>query len=145
MKSYAMLWAAGVLALALLAGCASSEKSSAPAEDALAPNTVTSEEIERAPESSIQEMLQGRVAGVVVTRRGSGITVRIRGATSLRGDSEPLYVIDGVSVAPGPSGYLAINPYDIKSIEVLKGSRAAFYGVRGGNGVIVVKTKGGGE
>ncbi len=136
----------GVLSLALLAGgCASSEKSSEPTSgDGYEPNTVTSEEIEKDPASSVQEMLQGRVAGVVVTRRAGGISVRIRGATSIRGSNEPLYVVDGTPVTPGPAGFLRLNPYDIESIEVLKGSRAAFYGVRGANGVIVIKTKQGG-
>ncbi len=136
----------GVLALALLAGCASSEESREPAgDDGYERNTVTAEEIEKDPASSVQEMLQGRVAGVVVTRRPGGISVRVRGAPSIRGDNEPLYVVDGTPVTTGPGGFLRINPYDVESIEVLKGSRAAFYGVRGANGVIVIKTKQGGD
>lgn len=72
-----------------------------------------------------------------------GLRIGIRGATSLRGDNAPLYVIDGVAVEPGPNGDLTgINPYDIESIKVLKDAASTtMYGVRGGNGVIIIKTK----
>src|SRR5439155_21778993 len=55
----------------------------------------------------------------------------------------PLYVLDGVAIEPGPNGYLTgVNPNDIDSIEVLKEpAETALYGVRGANGVIIVKTK----
>lgn len=104
---------------------------------------VQGNEIEDHPEESIERMLQGKVAGVVVSRAADGsIAVRIRGATSGYND-EPLYVVDGVAVQPGPSGALAgINPRDVESIKVLKGpAETAMYGARGANGVIVVKTK----
>ena len=67
----------------------------------------------------------------------------IRGAASVNGDNAPLYVIDGVPVEPGPNGDLTgLNPYDIESIKVLKDAASTtMYGVRGGNGVIVIKTK----
>jgi len=57
--------------------------------------------------------------------------------------NEPLFVVDGVPIAPGPGGTLSwLNPHDIASIEVLKDAASlAMYGVRGGNGVIVIKTK----
>ena len=91
-----------------------------------------------------EELLEGRFAGVQILRRPDGsIAVRIRGGTSLYGDSEPLYVIDGMTVQAGPGGALqGINPYDIVRIEVLKdiGSTAA-YGVRGANGVILITTR----
>ena len=85
-----------------------------------------------------------RFPGVVVTRTpDGGLAVRIRGTTSIHGSNEPLYVIDGVPIRPGPGGALAgINPYDIESIEVLKDpASTTMYGVRGANGVIVITTK----
>jgi len=72
-----------------------------------------------------------------------GIAVRIRGATTINGSTEPLYVIDGLPIQAGPGGSLVgINPHDIASIEVLKDAASlAFYGMRGANGVILIKTK----
>lgn len=85
-----------------------------------------------------------RFPGVVVTRApDGGLSVRIRGTTSIHGSNEPLYVIDGMAIRPGPGGSLeGINPYDIESIEVLKDAASTtMYGMRGANGVIVIKTK----
>ena len=131
----------GVAAL-LIAGCKSGQR----ATDASAPPPsadVTSEDIQRAPGQSIEEILKGRVAGVTVARVDGGIAVRIRGATSIYGSNEPLYVLDGIPIQPGPGGSLAgIDPYDIESIQVLKDpADTALYGMRGANGVIVIKTK----
>ncbi len=113
--------------------------------------------------STVDQLLQGRAAGVQVTQNGGtpggGISVRIRGTNSLRGNNEPLYVIDGViissageDVAPaggvGNSGQEAqnglngINPRDIENIEILKDASAtAIYGSRGANGVVLITTK----
>ena len=132
----------GLTAL-LVAGCKSSprtpETTAAPAPR----SGVTSEDIQRNPGQSIEEILKGRVAGVTVTRTDGGIAVRIRGSTSIYGNNEPLYVLDGVPITPGPGGSLTgIDPYDIESIEVLKDpADTALYGMRGANGVIVIKTK----
>jgi len=102
---------------------------------------VTSDEIRK--DQPIEESLAGRFPGVEVKRTPSGIAVRIRGGSSLMGSNDPLYVIDGVEIAPGPDGALAgINPYDIESIEVLKdAANTAMYGSRGSNGVILIKMK----
>jgi TonB-dependent SusC/RagA subfamily outer membrane receptor len=92
----------------------------------------------------IEEALSGRFPGVEVHRTADGtIAVRIRGGSSLMSSNEPLYVIDGVEIAPGPNGALyGINPYDIESIEVLKdATNTAMYGSRGSNGVILIKMK----
>jgi len=80
----------------------------------------------------------------MVTRTADGgIAVRIRGNSSINGNMEPLYVIDGLTIQPGPGGALnGINPHDIESIEVLKDAASlSFYGLRGANGVILIKTK----
>ena len=116
-----------------------------------------------AQNSTIDALLQGRAAGVQVTQNagspGSGVSVKIRGASSLRGNNEPLYVIDGViissagedaanasadsnSLEESQNGLNGINPRDIESIEVLKDASAtAIYGSRGANGVILITTK----
>jgi TonB-dependent SusC/RagA subfamily outer membrane receptor len=105
---------------------------------------VTSEDIDRVPDQPIEKQLQARVAGVtIVNTPDGGIAVRIRGATTINGENQPLYVIDGMPIQPGPNGSLVgINPHDIASIEVLKDAASlAFYGVRAANGVILIKTK----
>ena len=131
--------------LGVAAGCASGG-ASAPTPSPRENSTVTSEDIERqgATDEPLEKVLQGRVAGVTVTRAvDGGIAVRIRGASSIYGNAEPLYVLDGVAIQPGPNGSLTgINPSDIESIKVLKDpAETAMYGVRGANGVIVIKTK----
>ena len=105
---------------------------------------VTAEDMARTPDQSIERMLQARVPGVLITRTPDGwLSVRIRGATTINGTTEPLYIIDGLPIQPGSGGSLVgINPNDIASIEVLKDAAdLAFYGIRGSNGVIIVKTK----
>ena len=108
-------------------------------------STVTSEEIRRQVSSDepLEKVLQGRVAGVTVMRTADGIAVRIRGGSSVYGNNEPLYRLDGMPIQPGPNGALSgLNPYDIESIKVLKDAAdTAMYGIRGANGVIVIKTK----
>jgi TonB-dependent SusC/RagA subfamily outer membrane receptor len=109
-------------------------------------STVTSEDIDRSggSDQSIEKVLQGRVAGVTVSRAADGgLAVRIRGVSSFYGSNEPLYVLDGTPIAPGPNGSLSgINPYDIESIKVLKDpAETSMYGMRGANGVIVITTK----
>ena len=107
-------------------------------------STITAEEIERKPSQTIAEMLQGRVSGVTIEETtDGGIAVRIRGANSFYGNSEPLYVIDDVPVTVGPGGALrGLNPHDIESISVLKNpADTGIYGIRGANGVIVIRTK----
>jgi TonB-dependent SusC/RagA subfamily outer membrane receptor len=93
----------------------------------------------------VEDLIQGRVAGVQVTAIGNGdYAVRIRGAKTIRGDDTPLYVIDGTQVrAPGILSALAgVSPQSVERIEVLKDAGAtSIYGVQGGNGVIVITTK----
>lgn len=107
-------------------------------------STVTSEDIAKAPGQSVEQVLMGRFPGVEVTRTpDGGFAVRIRGGSSIRSGNTPLYILDGVAIEPGPNGYLTgVNINDIESIEVLKEpAETALYGVRGSNGVIVIKTK----
>lgn len=116
--------------------------------------------------ASVDQALQGRVAGVQVTQNsgqpGGAVSIRVRGTTSLTNSSEPLYVIDGVQMqgdAGGITGFdwqggsggqqaatsnplATLNPNDIESIEILKDASAtAIYGSRAANGVIIITTK----
>ena len=108
--------------------------------------TVTGEDIDRAgaTDDAIERTLASKVPGVLVTRTPDGsVAIRIRGNSSINGNLEPLFVIDGVEIQPGPGGALSgINPHDIASIEVLKDAASlTYYGLRAGNGVILIKTK----
>jgi TonB-dependent SusC/RagA subfamily outer membrane receptor len=108
--------------------------------------TVTGDDIDRtgAGEDAIERTLAAHVPGLVVTRtQDGGVAVRVRGNSSINGGGEPLYVIDGVEIQAGPGGALrGIDPHDIASIEVLKDAASlTYYGLRGGNGVILIKTK----
>jgi TonB-dependent SusC/RagA subfamily outer membrane receptor len=128
------------LLVGLTAGCASRPTRREPP----ASNTVTAEDIEKNPTQPIEKVLQAKVPGVWVTRTpDGGVAVQIRGPTSFYGEQQPLYVVDGVPIQPGPNGALTgINAYDIESIKVLKDAAdTAMYGMRGSNGVIVVTTK----
>ncbi|WP_412067337.1 TonB-dependent receptor plug domain-containing protein [Rubrivirga sp. IMCC43871] len=84
-----------------------------------------------------------RFAGVDVRESAGGIQVRVRGETSFMAGQEPLYVIDGSPVAPGPGGTLAgLSRADITDIRVLKNaSETSVYGPRGANGVVVITTR----
>jgi TonB-dependent SusC/RagA subfamily outer membrane receptor len=137
------------LSVAALAGCSTaSAPSSAPAPTELqagAVSTLSGDELDDQRVGRIEEMIQGRVAGVQVVRRADGnYSIRIRGAQSFMGSSEPLVVIDGMAVQQHGLGsaLAAINPRDVDRIEVLKDAGStAYYGARGANGVIVITTK----
>jgi TonB-dependent SusC/RagA subfamily outer membrane receptor len=110
----------------------------------LAATTVSGDELDRAGSDPIEKTLAAKVPGVMIARTpDGGIAVRIRGNSSINGNLEPLYIIDGVSITPGPGGaLLGINPHDIDSIEVLKDAASlSYYGMRAANGVILIKTK----
>jgi TonB-dependent SusC/RagA subfamily outer membrane receptor len=119
------------------------EPEAAPQEEPASSSTVSSEEIERTPSKGIPQALLGRVSGVTVTETANGLAIRIRGATSLHGSTEPLFVIDGIPIQTVPGGALfGISIHDIESIEVLKDAASMTqYGIRGANGIIVIKTK----
>jgi len=84
-----------------------------------------------------------RFPGVTVTRTSRGLSIRIRGTTSFNGTNEPLYVIDGMKIRPGPDGSLAgLDPREIERIQVLKDAVSMVtYGGDAANGVIVITTK----
>lgn len=106
----------------------------------------TSRDWENQSTGRVEELFVGRFPGVQVYQAAGGIQVRIRGATSLRGSNDPLYIIDGFPFTPGTDGLIAINPSDIAKIEVLKDAgQTAEYGSRGANGVVRITTKRGGK
>lgn len=108
------------------------------------PQPITGEDIRRTPTEPVEYLLMARFPGVEASRAPDGsIAIRIRGTSTILGSTAPLYVVDGIPVQPGPDGGLpGINPYDIESIEVLKDAAStSMYGVRGANGVIVIKIK----
>ncbi len=123
--------------------------------------SVSGDQMERHPSGDINTSLQGKIAGLQITSNsgepGAGATVRIRGASSVNGSSQPLYIVDGVPIntetyggtggtfedASTFSPLADINPSDIESIEVLKDGTASIYGSRASNGVILITTKSG--
>ncbi|MGN0280915.1 MAG: SusC/RagA family TonB-linked outer membrane protein [Prevotella sp.] len=116
-------------------------------------SSINEKAIKEGVNTSIEQALQGRIAGVQVTQNsgapGGGISVQIRGINSLNGN-EPLYIIDGIAMSGDASGeqsaLASLNPSDIVSMEVLKDASAtAIYGSRASNGVVLITTKRGQE
>ena len=124
--------------------------------------TVNMEATERAPIATLDQMLAGTSAGVQVTTAssepGGALSIRVRGTSSITGNSEPLYVIDGFPIendiegssvgnagrerTTPPNPLSTLNPSDIESISILKdASSTAIYGARGANGVVIITTK----
>src|SRR5690606_9853451 len=102
---------------------------------------VSARELSQARELNVVNSLSGKVAGLSITRSGSGVgspsRVILRGDRSIVGNSQPLYIVDGV-----PGGFADINPDDIESINILKGpNAAALYGSQANNGAIIITTK----
>lgn len=120
-------------------------------------SSVGAEQIENLPTPSVDQMIQGRAAGVQISANsgtpGGGMFVRVRGTTSITAGSDPLYVVDGIPITTTPleaegvggqqtSPIADLNPADIQSIEVLKDASAtAIYGARAANGVVIITTK----
>ena len=122
---------------------------------------VGSEELTKAGQINVTGALSGKVAGVQVNQFGGSVgassRISVRGNSSLATDQQPLIVLDGVPIANDTqrsgdntyngvdygSGLNDINPEDIESMTVLKGGSAALYGMRAGNGVILITTKSG--
>lgn len=114
-------------------------------------SAIKAEDINRGAVVSTQDLLKGKIAGLLVIPGdggpGSGARIRIRGSASLNASNDPLIVIDGVPIAQGAGGAMSnpldlLNPNDIESFSILKdASAAAIYGSRASNGVIMITTK----
>lgn len=131
---------------------------------------VGARDLSRTPAPSVDDAMRGKVTGANITSNsgapGGGIRLRLRGVSTIIGNSEPLYVLDGVmvsnatipggvnAVTQGERGLIAssqedalnriadINPNDIESIQILKGAAAsAMYGSKASNGVVIITTK----
>lgn len=107
---------------------------------------VSIEDVNSRPLTEASGFIQGKVAGVQVQQTsgqpGSGMTVRVRGASSISSSNDPLYVVDGVPVGEGGSAIAYLSPNDIQSMQILKdASSAAIYGSRAANGVVLINTK----
>ena len=100
------------------------------------------DELKKVPAGNVMESVQGKVAGVDITRTsggaGSNVNITVRGTRSIIAQNAPLFIVDGIQYA----NFQDINPNDIQSMEVLKdASSTAIYGSRGANGVIIITTK----
>ena len=114
-------------------------------------SAIRAEDLNRGAVVNTQDMIKGKVPGVLVTPGdggpGSGSRIRVRGSASLNASNDPLIVIDGVPIAQSAGGAMSnpldlLNPNDIESFSVLKdASASAIYGSRASNGVIIITTK----
>lgn len=122
-------------------------------------SSIKSDAIKGVPVASFDAAIQGRAAGVQVVQSsgvpGSAVRIRIRGQASLSGNSEPLYIVDGVPITSGDfskrdgpansingNALADLNPNDIESMDILKDAgAAAIYGSRAANGVVLITTK----
>ncbi|WP_348798736.1 SusC/RagA family TonB-linked outer membrane protein [Flavobacterium adhaerens] len=132
-------------------------------------STVGAKDIADSPQVAVDQLLQGRAAGVQVTNNsgqpGGSVSVKIRGTTSISGTNEPLYIVDGIPISGDATntntggsivtGYLGantgnvtsspiafLNPNDIETMDILKDASAtAIYGSRASNGVVIITTK----
>ncbi|WP_234733042.1 SusC/RagA family TonB-linked outer membrane protein [Tellurirhabdus bombi] len=118
---------------------------------------VTSDKFKDIPVTGFDQALQGQAAGVQVSQSsgtpGGGVTVRIRGNTSISASNRPLFIVDGIPVEDGflsqrdfggqnDNAFSLLNPNDIEAIQVLKDASAkAIYGSRAANGVVLITTK----
>jgi iron complex outermembrane receptor protein len=158
-RRHSALLHAGLAAL-LTAGCAGNPPAQGPAAEEVEVGygsqraqditgsvaSLSGERLQAHRAARVEEMFQGRMAGVAVTRLPSGgYSVRIRGAANFQdGGGEPLFVLDGVPLLGARAGHEldGINPADVQRIDVLKDAgSAAIYGSRAANGVILITTR----
>ena len=126
-----------LLLLLLVCSCGVSRQSSVLSANDLETNSIGRVDMKNAETyTNIYDYLRGRVPGVEIV----GTSIRIRGINTT-GNTDALIILDGMEV----SDISDVNPMDVKSVEVLKDAAATMYGVRGANGVVIIKTKGAGD
>ena len=107
--------------------------------------SVSSKVLEEKPVTSINQALEGRVAGVLINsgaKPGDDSSIKIRGINTINGSTDPVYVVDGMILDNFGGGFNSINMNDVASVEILKdASSTALYGSRGANGVVLITTK----
>ena len=131
----------------LALGCAHKVKPEAsqviPTRPPPPPASMRADESARERSTTLVQLLQGRLSGVTVTPApDGGIIVRMGGPTSFYSGQNPLFVVDGVPLESGTT-LSWLDPHDVEAVQALKDpSQTAIYGVRGANGVILIRTKG---
>lgn len=147
------------LAVLLSAACSSNPAPQSPAEGegiavgygvqderhfAGSATSIKSDEIERMQFARIEDLIRASVPGVQIIGQGARMSIRLRGPSTIIGNTEPLIVVDGVPLIQGTGlgGLATISPRDVARIDVLKDAGStAIYGSRGANGVIIITTK----
>ncbi len=109
-----------------------------------ATSSIKAEELAQVPLASFEQILQGRATGIEVSsgsgQPGTPARIRIRGTSSILGNSQPLFLVDGVTI--DPNSFSSLNANDFESVTVLKDAQAtSLYGARGAAGVILIETK----
>jgi TonB-dependent SusC/RagA subfamily outer membrane receptor len=132
-----------VAAVLLVAGCGQRAARGGEIVSLNDPNGSPGELLERdrmtVPAITMEELIKHRFPGVVVRRDRGGAWIEIRGRGTISSGSEALIIIDGVQNTS--RGLLSMNPDDVQRIQVLKDGSAAIYGMRAGNGVLVITTR----
>lgn len=134
---------AALVCVVLLLACSHPSSTGGPHPDT-SRVVLTAEDIARSPGQTLEQLLLAHVPGLYVSHAPDGHPVlHLRGTTTLMGESEPLFVVNGIPLGANPYGNLyAINVHDIETVEVLRDAAVtAEYGSRGANGVIVIRTK----
>lgn len=106
--------------------------------------TIRSDQLEQSPLATFDQILQGRLPGLEVSsgsgQPGTPARIRIRGTSSILGNSVPLYIVDGIQI--DPQSFASLNANDFETVSVLKDAQAtSLYGARGAAGVIQITTK----
>jgi len=143
-KATSLLFTALLAGLLFTTGCSGSGEA---ASERPEPNAISGEDAARTPTVRLADLIVQRVPGITLTQSGGGrIKVRVRGITSFTANNQPLFVVDDMPVDPEPDGSLpGVVLTEIESIKVYKDpADTSRWGMRGANGVIVVKTKMGG-
>ena len=126
-----------LLLLLLVCSCGVSRQSTVRSGSDLETNSIGRVDMKNAETyTNIYDYLRGRVPGVEIV----GTSIRIRGINTT-GNTDALIILDGMEV----SDISDVNPMDVKSVEVLKDAASTMYGMRGANGVVIIKTKGAGD
>src|SRR3989441_12608636 len=127
-----------------LAGCAHHNRTSAATPASSSANTITAEDIDHAPGLSLEQLLVTRIPGLSLSRAADGhLVIHIRGTSTLLGDEEPLFVVNGLALETPIGGDVgSLKPHDIQSISALADSASpALYSGRGGKSGTLIKTK----
>ena len=143
-KAPSLLFTALLAGLLFTAGCSGSGEATSERPE---PNTISGEDAARTPAVHLADLIVQRVPGITVSQNaGGGLKVRVRGITSFTANNQPLFVVDDMPVDPESDGPLpGVVLSEIEWIKVYKDPvDTSRWGMRGANGVIVVKTKMGG-